>query len=319
MRAAVIILIVLAVAAAGGVAFFANRIMAPGQVAAPPVVMAVATGPEVLVVQSDIGAGETIGRNGMGWQPWPEHAVRADVVAVRPGDGVDLEAARQAAMKTFEGMTARRDLMAGEPLTKVKVFKRDGAAFMPGAVAPGMRAISVPVSPESGAGGFILPGDFVDVIVAHDLSKSLPRDMADVAPRAGIARMAAETVVSDVRVLAVDQTINQEPGEGVAVVGKTVTLEVTPEQAAALSLATQMGEVNLSLRPLGDRDQPGEAQNITVTDMGLSPSLASAISLGLGGRGGVAAVSPSGAASEPAWGWTVRVNRGGRVERVQGN
>lgn len=314
MRAAIVVLIALAVVAAGGVAFFANRLVTPQKASMPTAQQALTASAEVLVAQSAVEPGAAIGRGVLAWVPWPEDKAKGDLVAVRAADG-DVDAAKAAAEKSFEGMSARRAIAAGEPLTLAKVFKRDGATFMPGAVRDGMRAVSISVDAEKGVGGFVLPGDFVDVIVAHDVSKSLPRAMEEAATEAGFARLAAEVIAADVRVLAVDQTIHQEAGEGSAVVVKTVTLEVSPQQAGAVALAARMGELALALRPLGDHG-PVAADARAVTDMGISPTLSSAIGHGVSRRDGTAAEGEE--SLGPPAAWTVRVNRAGKVDQVQG-
>jgi pilus assembly protein CpaB len=101
-----------------------------------------------------------------------------------------------------------------------------------------MRAISIPISADSGAGGFILPNDRVDVILTRK-------------PEGNSARGFAKTIVSNLRVLAVDQTYRQEKDTR-TVVGKTATVEVTPEQAELIAGAGMGGVLSLALRPLAD-------------------------------------------------------------------
>ena len=106
----------------------------------------------------------------------------------------------------------------------------------------GMRAVSTKISPETGAGGFILPNDRVDVILTKkEKNESI----------GGSETFNSETILANVRVLAIDQTVKEEDGRQV-VVGKTATLELAPEQAEVLTLAEQMGEMSLALRSLAD-------------------------------------------------------------------
>jgi pilus assembly protein CpaB len=106
-----------------------------------------------------------------------------------------------------------------------------------------MRAISTEISPETGAGGFILPNDRVDVI----LSK---RDKNP--DRSGASDIVnSEIILSNVRVLAIDQAPKEKDGQNV-VVGKTVTLELRPEQAETLARARQSGTLALALRSIAD-------------------------------------------------------------------
>lgn len=111
-------------------------------------------------------------------------------------------------------------------------------------LSPGMRAISTKISPETGAGGFILPNDRVDVIVTRRFRGGSEAD-------GGGESFRSSTILRNVRVLAIDQTFAEAEGEQV-VVGKTATLEMLPEQAEAFALGEASGSISLSLRPLAD-------------------------------------------------------------------
>jgi pilus assembly protein CpaB len=133
----------------------------------------------------------------------------------------------------------------GEPIREQKLVRSGGAGFMAAILPTGMRAISTDISPETGAGGFILPNDRVDVI----LSK---RDKGQ--ERGGTPdTVNAEIILSNVRVLAIDQAPKEKDGE-TTVLGKTVTLELRPEQAETLARARQSGTLSLALRSLVDAD-----------------------------------------------------------------
>jgi pilus assembly protein CpaB len=114
------------------------------------------------------------------------------------------------------------------------------AAILP----TGMRAVSTDISPETGAGGFILPNDHVDVILTR-------RDKDAEAANGGTEVHTSETILSNVRVLAIDQTVEEKNGQRV-VVGKTATLELSPRQSEHLALAHQLGTMSLALRSLVD-------------------------------------------------------------------
>jgi len=131
-------------------------------------------------------------------------------------------------------------------------------------LTPGMRAISTQISPETGAGGFILPNDRVDVI----LTLRNQRDAAKVGS-------GSETILRNVRVLAIDQSIEEKNGQKV-VVGKTATLELLPGQAETLALSHELGTLTLSLRSMADasaddsRDEPDSRRNVNVVRFGVS-------------------------------------------------
>jgi pilus assembly protein CpaB len=123
-------------------------------------------------------------------------------------------------------------------------FGRDRSGYMAAVLDKGMRAISTEISPETGAGGFILPNDHVDVILSRR-----ERDADKVG--AGADSHSSETIMANIRVLAIDQTLGEKDGQKV-VIGKTATLELTPRQAEQLALSRQLGTLSLSLRSLAD-------------------------------------------------------------------
>ena len=138
-------------------------------------------------------------------------------------------------------MIARAPFVAGEPIREAKLVDAKGSGFMAAILPHGMRAISTQISPETGAGGFILPNDHVDVILTRrDAGKS-----------SGGAQQGSETILSNVRVLAIDQNVAEKNGRKV-VVGKTATLELSSPQAETLALAQHLGTLSLALRSITD-------------------------------------------------------------------
>jgi pilus assembly protein CpaB len=230
------------------------------------------TGLRVLVSGADIQPGTAVGAGALRWQPWPEDMKRPEYVAVDTSLA-DVDAQQKAALDRFVGLTARRLVAAGEPMTDALVFSRDTAGFMAGALADDMRAIAVPL-PQETSSGFILPGDRVDMILSHDVTKSLPKSVDEISPDGGVSKRAAETVVENARVLAVDQTAARD-AEGEPIVAKTVTVEVTPEQAEVLVLAREMGTLTVALRSLGA--SVSAAGRGFVGDVHISPALSSAL------------------------------------------
>jgi pilus assembly protein CpaB len=189
---------------------------------------------DVLVAKSDIGLGQTVGADEMQWQTWP--AATASKSFVRRNERPD-------ATTQIAGSIARTPFIAGEPIREVKLVKADGSGFMAAILPAGMRAVSTEISPETGAGGFILPNDRVDVI----LSKREKN-----ADRAGSSDVVnSEIILSNIRVLAIDQAPKEKDGQN-AVVGKTVTLELKPEQTETLQRARQSGTLSLALRSIAD-------------------------------------------------------------------
>jgi pilus assembly protein CpaB len=189
---------------------------------------------EVLVAKADIGLGQTVAQENMQWQTWPTATTSNNFI--RRNDRPD-------ATTQIAGSIARAPFIAGEPIREQKLVRANGSGFMAAILPTGMRAVSTEISPEIGAGGFILPNDRVDVI----LSK---RDKNP--DRSGAPDLVnSEIVLSNIRVLAIDQAPKEKDGQN-AVVGKTVTLELKPEQAETLARARQSGTLSLALRSIAD-------------------------------------------------------------------
>lgn len=243
MRPLTIVLIVVALTVAGLTAFLVNRYL-QSQVAPStaegqrPGIAAV----EVLVAERDLAAGTILMNEDLTWRAWPEDGVDGSYVLA---DETDID-------EEFVGLVVKRGIGQGEPITADKVFKRSEAGFLAGAVSPGMRAVSIAVNPVSGAAGFVSPGDRIDVILTVEIRKALVRTDEGQDVIGPVVQFSSETVLKDVRVLAIDQSMADLDKD--AQVSKTVTLEVTPKQAELLAVASTMGILSLSLRSL----TPGE-------------------------------------------------------------
>jgi pilus assembly protein CpaB len=188
---------------------------------------------DVLVAKSDIGLGQTVKPEDLQWQTWP--AATASNSFLRRDNKAD-------AIKDVTGAIARAPFIAGEPIRDAKLVKTDGSGFMAAILPTGMRAVSTEISPETGAGGFILPNDRVDVL----LSKREKNP-----DRTGPDLVTSEIIMTNVRVLAIDQAPKEKDGTN-ALVGKTVTLELKPEQTETLARARQSGTLSLALRSIVD-------------------------------------------------------------------
>lgn len=201
---------------------------------------------EVLVAAADLKTGHELTEADLRWQSWPKGAVFAGAI-VREGD--------QKALDAISGKLSR-DIAADEPILPTVTVK-DSGNFLAAALKPGMRAVAIEVKAETSVGGFVGPGDFVDVIMTYKISIS-PADGEDVLAKQVIDQniddLASETILRNIRVLAVDQTTRRE-GDKVKV-GKTVTVEVTEEGAERVALASKMGDIYLALRGLGDDSAP---------------------------------------------------------------
>ncbi len=183
---------------------------------------------DVLVAKSDIGLGQSVKPEDLQWQTWP--ATTASSTFIRRGDRPD-------ATTQIAGSIARAPFLAGEPIRDQKLVKANGSGFMAAILPTGMRAISTEISPETGAGG-----DRVDVILSRREKNP---------DSAGPDVVNSEIILSNVRVLAIDQAPKEKDGQN-TVVGKTVTLELKPEQAETLARARQSGTMSLALRSIAD-------------------------------------------------------------------
>lgn len=241
MNTARLIVLGVAVVAGGLAALVAGNL---NQTEAPPPAPAVkveTTG--VLVARSDIGIGHSVAPDDLEWQPWPKSIAGSTFIR---------QSERPDAITQLAGSIARAPIAAGEPVRENKLIKADGSGYMAAILPAGMRAVSTEISPETGAGGFILPNDRVDVI--------LTRRDRDTEHVTGVEAHVSETILSDVRVLAIDQTVEDKDGQKV-VVGKTATLELSSRQAETLALARKMGTLSLALRSLADA-RKGEQSNL---------------------------------------------------------
>jgi len=214
----------------------------------PPPVAQIET-VDILVAKNDIGIGVALSPQDIQWQTWPASA--ASPAFIRKKDRPD-------AVTQFAGAIVRLPIAAGEPIRDNKVIKAKGSGYMAAILPQGMRAVSTEISPETGAGGFILPNDRVDVLLSR-------RDR-ETEKATGVESHTSETILSDIRVLAIDQTVQEKDGQRV-VVGKTATLEVTPRQAEMLAMSRQTGTLSLALRSIvdagvkrtGDEDKDAKA------------------------------------------------------------
>jgi len=232
MKAARLVVLTVAIAAGGVAAMLAGRSEKPSVVKTAPAPQIATV--DVLVAKSDITMGQTVSPGDVRWQEWPATAASGNFI--RKSD-------RPNAIETLAGSIARYPFVAGEPIREVKLVNAKGSGFMAAILPSGMRAISTQISPETGAGGFILPNDHVDVI--------LTRRDRDADKAANGDTHSSEIILSNVRVLAIDQNVQEKDGQKV-VVGKTATLELTPSQTETLALSQQLGTLSLALRSISD-------------------------------------------------------------------
>jgi pilus assembly protein CpaB len=248
MKTARLVVLGIAIVAGGGAALLAGRSEAPPPAAPAPVVNIDTV--EVLVAKKDINIGQAISAPDMEWLAWPTASASAQFV--RRSDRPD-------AIEKLAGSIVRVPMASGEPVRESKLINAKGSGYMAAILPSGMRAVSTEISPETGAGGFILPNDRVDVLLSR-------RDK-EAEKLTGVESMVAETLLSDVRVLAIDQTVEEKNGQKV-VVGKTATLELSPRQAETLGMGRLMGSLSLALRSLIDSDPSKHVDTPSAADAG---------------------------------------------------
>jgi pilus assembly protein CpaB len=233
MKAARLVVLGVAVAAGGIAAYLAAGSKAPPPPPPAPVVAPLAT-VDVLVAKADLTRGQVIAEQDIGWQTWPADA--ANPSFIKKSEQPD-------AITTFSGAIVRVSMLAGDPVRGPYVVMAKGSGFMAAVLPKGMRAVAVDISPETSAGGFILPDDRVDVLLTR-------RDKA-VEKATGVEKFVSDTILRNIKVLAVDQAVD-EKGDTKVAIGKTATLELTESQAETLALSKQLGTISLTLRSLLD-------------------------------------------------------------------
>ena len=281
MKPARIAVICIAAVAAIGLAFVV-RAMGSGK---PVAVAAAAAAPDVrpmakvLVAARDLEPGQRLTDADLAWKDWPVDEVNpafitdGTVPIDKPPTAAEAKAAADAAAKPagavaavtraatdlatggakadYFGSVVREPILAGEPIVPRKIVRAGDSGYMAAYLEPGMRAMAIRVTVETAAGGFILPGDRVDVLLTQETN--LANLGAEAAGRG--SKFASSTVMQNVKVLAIDQSTRAGEDEQ-AVVGATATLEVGPADAEALALAKSEGELSLVLRSYADTAGP---------------------------------------------------------------
>jgi len=246
------LLVLLAVMLAGGTAILARAWLAAQRTAeleASPLALP-APAKSVLVARAGMARGQILKPDDLVWQVWPDGTLDKSYVLL----GTRTP-------ESFAGWVARNPIAAGEPLTETKIIAPGNRGFLSAVLRPGMRAVSVPVTRTSGISGFLFPGDEVDLLITYTIPA--PKEASDKSGNNNEEKpKVAETVLQDVRVIAIDQRVDTKAGE--PVLAQTATLEVTPKQSEIIAVASEMGKLSLSLRSLVaavsdkpiDADQP---------------------------------------------------------------
>jgi len=229
-----ILLLIAAIGVAGFTAVFASNWMSAERAA----LMALnkpaekVQGDFVMVAAKDLRPGSFVKTGDLKWQPWPKGGIN---------EGYAVKG--QKTIKNFEGAVIRAALTKGEPVTPTRIVQPGDRGFLAAVVTPGARAVSVPVNATTGISGFIFPGDRVDVILTVRFKSEEEKSQT---------RYFSETLLTDIRILAVDQKVDNENGK--ATVAKTATVEVTTKQAEKIALGLNMGDLSLSLHSIARKE-----------------------------------------------------------------
>ena len=250
------ILLILAMLLLGTSAIFFGRAWLRAQLAPPPAAV-VQEAPKpvakmVLIAKTDIPIGTFLNEEIVGWQAWPNEAL--DESYMVQGQ-TDPKTQAPVDPKSLIGAVARLPIAAGQPITSSRIVHPGEQGFLAAALKPGMRAITVAVSATTGIAGLAFPGDRVDLLLTHEIAST----------GGGRQRHATETVLENLRILAIDQSLNHQSDAkqvGPVVVGKTATIEVNPKQAEMVAVAATLGQLSLSLRSLASPEG-----GTTVTDI----------------------------------------------------
>jgi pilus assembly protein CpaB len=232
-----IIILIVAAAAAIGAAFMVSRMVntpGPVQTTQEVVVETVEISQaSVLTAARDLRVGELIAPGDLRWKLWPENNILPAMIS---------QDAAPEAINDLTGATVRLPMFQDEPVNRLRFIQRGEQGLMAALINPGMRAMAIEISTETGSGGFVLPEDRVDIILTYDEMIQLDGETT--------TRITARTVVKNVRVLAIDQFIATGEGGTQSRIGNTATVEVTPDEAELLNAAERAGRLSVTLRPI---------------------------------------------------------------------
>ncbi|MEO7170804.1 MAG: Flp pilus assembly protein CpaB, partial [Sphingomonas sp.] len=232
-----IILLVGALIVAAITAFMARSLLVGGsapQAGAATAAAAPVDGPEVLVATRALPVGTILDATALKFQPWPKELVDNAYFIKNTAD-----------LKSLQGTVVRNAITAGQPVTQGALVKPGDRGFLAAALGPGMRAVTVPVSAQTGVAGFVFPGDRIDLVLTQTVTGG-----GD-----GPPLKVAETIMRNLRVLATDQRTDNQAGEDGKTVVRTfsnVTIEATPKIAEQIAVAQTLGSISLSLRSIAD-------------------------------------------------------------------
>ncbi|MEQ9607232.1 MAG: Flp pilus assembly protein CpaB [Kiloniellaceae bacterium] len=219
----------------------AQRAQPVAAVQAPPPPQGI----KVLVSKVPLPTGSFIQPDQLRWQIWPDDNIPENYLTEE-----------EATLEKYQGAVVRRGFTAGEPFTPTRVIVPGERGFLAAVMRPGFRAIAVRVNATSGVSGLVFPGDRIDIILTHQITDRTGPDP--------IERRASETVLENVRVLAIDQLVDENAEK--PSYADNFTLEVTPKQAEMLNVVRELGGLSISLRSLAKDEEELERLTATAPD-----------------------------------------------------
>lgn len=195
---------------------------------------------DVLVASGDINRGSRLNETNFSWKPWPAEAVSPNHIT---------RDNRPQAMEEFAAGFAKTDFYADDPIVAQKIHLSGEKSLMASIIRPGMRAVTTRISVDTAAGGFIQPGDNVDII----LTSSVPGFQGSA------KRYVSETIFENVKVLAIDQSFSHDGSGGATIIGSTATFEMTQGDSELLNQSVAQGDISLTLRPMGRGSAAGRS------------------------------------------------------------
>jgi pilus assembly protein CpaB len=258
MRKGVLLFAVIAFALTGGTIYFVNSWMKAERSRLAAQQKKVVEEPResgvfVLVAAKDLPAGHITTVSDLRWQSWPDKSVPQQYVVKKEAIGSDIPA-------IYVGTVVRRAIAASGPITSDNLIKLGDRGFLAAVLKPGHRAIAVRIDETTGVAGLVYPGDRIDLILTHEVG--VKKDGEN--ETANKVRV-GETILSNVRVIAIDQSLEDVKAQkGATRAPKTATIEVTPQQAEVVAVAARMGTLTLTLQSLACAG--GEMQTASAGD-----------------------------------------------------
>lgn len=227
---------------------------------------------EILVAANDLPAGTLLREEHVTWQAWPESDDLEERYIVK----------EKRQIQELIGTVVRRGITTGEPISDGRIVKPGQSGFLAAVLRPGTRAVSIEINATSGVAGFVFPGDRIDLLLTMEITKQLDDGKQS-------KTRASETILTDVRIVAMDQSTDDQSQE--ASVSRVATLEVTPKEAEIVSLSQELGRLSLSLRSIarlpGEKDEEvkigdiragrGFTRDSDVSDLISAPSVSGSV------------------------------------------